>query len=135
MYNVYEELSKLYEEESLVEMALSRLDAMDRCISYGEQFCEHFNIICEEGIESDNFNHHCGELQGWYKIVCKIKTKNNNKELSNEDLVDWFFTAGANVEDVINKDYISIYKKFINIMLNNRNNQQLVSDIISDLLS
>lgn len=134
MYNVYEELSKLYEEDILIEMALARRDAIDRCISYGSEFCEHFNIICDEGIYSDDFKHHCGELQGWFKIVCKIKLKDTKKAPSNEDLVDWFFTAGQNIEDVIKKNYISIYEKFVDIMLNNRDDSKLVSDILEDLL-
>lgn len=120
--------------EKLIEMALSRLDAMDRCINYGERFCEHFNIICSEGKQSENFKHHCAELQGWFKTVCKIKTKHNGKALSDEDLTDWFFTAGTTMEDVINKEYISIYKTFVEALLCNKDSNKLISDILEDLI-
>ena len=117
----------------LIEMALSRLDAMDRCISYGERFCDHFNLVCKNGLASSDFKHHCGELQGWFKTIKKIKTKSDNKELKNEDLIDWFFTAGQNIEDVIQPEYVETYKKFIDRLL--ANNDQLISDILIELLS
>ena len=114
-------------------MALSRLDAMDRCISYGEKFCDHFNLICKNGIEASDFKYHCGELQGWFKTIRKIKTKSDSKGLRNEDLIDWFFTAGQNIEDVIWPEYLEIYKKFIDKLLTNDDN--LISDIMTELLS
>ena len=120
-------------QQLLLEMALSRLDAMDRCIDYGEKFCEHFNIICKEGINSANFKHHCGELQGWFKIVSKIKFKHNSKPITDEDLIDWFFTASQTYEDVIDSDYLDVYKKFIQKLLLRDN--QLISDILIELLS
>ena len=122
----------LLHEENLLEMALSRLDAMDRCIAYGEKFCEHFNLICKEGKDSPDFNHHCGELQGWFRTVKKIKTKHNSKELSNDDLYDWFFTAGSNVEDVVEEKYITTYKSFVNKLLTSNN--ILISNILEELI-
>ena len=117
---------------NLSEMSLSRLDAIDRCIAYGEKFAEHFNLVCKEGKTSPDFIHHCGELQGWFKSVRKIKTKYNGKPLSDENLYDWFFTAGANITDVVDNKYIDIYNKLIEMLLSKNNIS--ISDILSDII-
>ena len=46
-YNAFEELRKL-DEELLNEMAMSRADAIDRCISLGKKFLEHFHKVYTE---------------------------------------------------------------------------------------
>lgn len=45
----------------IIEMALNKLDAMDRCISLGEKFAEHFNkLFTDKEYEQ---NHHLSEMQ------------------------------------------------------------------------
>lgn len=97
----------------LNEMAMSRGDAIDLCISLGEKFIEHFNKIVELGLNDEYFNHHCVEMQAWFDRVNKIKLKTTNKNLTIEQLVDWFFTCGENIEDVVSETSVELYNNFI----------------------
>lgn len=101
------------------EMALLKVDAMDRAIALGEKFAEHFNkLFYDEDFEK---NHHLSEMQAWWNKVKNIKLSYNKKAISDCQLIDWFFTAGQNFEDVIENNFIAKYKKFILNMLKNRN--------------
>lgn len=102
-------------DSTIVDMALSRVDAMDRCISLGKRFIEHFDKIYKNPNDS-SVQHWKGEMKGWLDSVKEIKLKNTNKPLLNTELHDWFFTAGANVGDFIKSpltDEITAYDKFI----------------------
>lgn len=102
-------------------MALSLTQAMDRCMDLGEKFAEHFNKIVDEGISSNNFTHHCIEMQSWWDKVKNLRLKHNNKVISNVNLIDWFFTGGKDVEDLINEDKVNLYNEFLVKLLIDRN--------------
>lgn len=102
-------------DTAVYDMALSRTDAMDRCISLGKRFIEHFDKIYKNPNDR-SVQHWKGEMKGWLDSVKEIKLKNTNKPLLNTELHDWFFTAGANVGDFIKSpltDEITAYDKFI----------------------
>lgn len=102
-------------DSTIVDMALSRADAMERCISLGKRFIEHFDKIYKNPNDS-SVQHWKGEMKGWLDSVKEIKLKNTNKPLLNTELHDWFFTAGANVGDFIRNpigDEVRAYDKFI----------------------
>lgn len=82
----------------LNEMAMSRMDAMDKCIDLGRQFIEHFHKVYAEGKNSKDFVHHCTEMQSWLNYVRSIKLKTTNRYLTPSDLIDWFFTAGECID-------------------------------------
>lgn len=102
-------------DTAVYDMALSRADAMERCISLGKRFIEHFDKIYKNPNDS-SVQHWRGEMKGWLDSVKEIKLKNTSKPLLNTELHDWFFTAGANVGDFIKSpltDEITAYDKFI----------------------
>lgn len=102
-------------DSAVADMALSRADAMERCISLGKRFIEHFDKIYKNPNDS-SVQHWKGEMKGWLDSVKEIKLKNTNKPLLNTELHDWFFTAGANVGDFIKSpmtNEIEAYDKFI----------------------
>ena len=126
---------RLMESHRIDEMALSRGDAIDRCINLGKQFIEHFHKVYVEEIESRDFNHHCQEMQSWYDSVSSIRLKTNNKFLTNTQLIDWFFTLGANVEDYLDNDEeVEHYNNFIVELLSNKRSKKVV-DVLKDILS
>lgn len=96
------------------DMALSRTDAMDRCISLGKKFIEHFDKLFKEP-NSNARNHWVSEMKNWYKAVKEIKLKQTNKPILDGELRDWFFTAGANPQDFMTSpttEELSIYDAF-----------------------
>lgn len=117
----------------ITEMSLSRVDTIDRCMSLGKQFAEHFNVICKESTKSLNFKHHCHDMQVWFDTVLSIRIKPKGKHLTVEQLVDWFFTSGQNIEDIIDEDYQDIYDVLIRKLVSN--DQCKIIDIMSDILN
>ena len=102
------------------DMALSRADAMDRCINLGKKFIEHFDKIYKEP-KSQARNHWEGEMQNWLNSVKQIKLKSTNDIILNGDLRDWFFTAGANPQDFMKNptnEELKIYDNFITNLVN-----------------
>ena len=85
-------------DSDINDMALSRTDAMDRCISLGKRFIEHFDKIYKNR-NSQDVQHWMSEMSGWLKSVRQIKLKQTNDYILSGDLRDWFFTAGANPRD------------------------------------
>ena len=82
-------------------ITLSRVDAMDRCISLGKHFIEHFDKIYTNH-NDQNVNHLISEMTNWYEEVKQITLENTNKPILKGELRDWFFTAGANPESFMN---------------------------------
>lgn len=107
------------------EFANSRQKIVADCISLGKQFAHHFNKIMDEGTESPYFSHHCDELQNYFNQVSSVKFKHNNKRLTTENLLDWFFTTGQNVEDVVKEQYVDAYDKLITYLVVNRDNSNI----------
>ena len=120
---IIEELHKIYEEEQLIEMALTRSDAIGRCTSLGEEFIIHFDKVYTHP-EDNAVNHWKGEMQGWLSSVLKIKLKPNAKHILRGELRDWFFTAGASPEDFMlspNDEELQKYDDFVESILNGSN--------------
>ena len=102
------------------DMALSRADAMDRCISLGKRFIEHFDKVYKEP-NSQARSHWAGEMQGWLNSVRQIKLKTTNDVILDGDLRDWFFTAGANPQDFMSSptsEELKAYDKFTTSVIN-----------------
>ena len=87
----------------LNEMAMTRPDAIDICISLGKKFIEHYHKIYLEP-SSQSRNHWITEMQNWYDKVKQIKLKQNTKPLLTGQIRDWFLTAGAYPEDFVDMD-------------------------------
>ena len=88
--------------EMVNEMAYERADAIDRCASLGKLFIEHFRKICTSN-DNDTKKHWAKEMQSWLDDVKDIVLKQNKKQITFSQLIDWFFTKGSSV-DVIFKD-------------------------------
>ncbi len=114
-------------EEHLVEMAYRRSDAIKVCLDLGFEFINHFHKVMQEGKTGIDFEHHCKEMDTWWRKVRDIKLKHNNKILSDEQLVDWFFTAGSGVDIKIKEPYQGVYKQLYEELLQNRINSDVLS--------
>jgi len=104
-------------------------------MDFGKKFIEHFHKIYNEGKTSENFNHHCAEMQCWLDKCRKIKLKSNNKYLTPVNLIDWFFTAGAGIdEDNGFTDYAEIdtYNEFILALAANKDVK--VKNVLQEIL-
>lgn len=101
----------------LIEMAITRADAIEECMSLGKKFIEHFRKAYKEP-NAEVLNHWCNEMQGWYNKVKGIKLKQDNKPLLDGNIRDWFFTVGADAEDFIdNREETEFYDKFCSYLL------------------
>lgn len=110
----------------LNEMALKRKDAVDHCCSLGKQFVDHFHKCMIEGASSDDFSHHCTEMQAFWDKVKFIVLKPSSKLINFDDLINWFFTYGSDVEHVIKKEYQDTYEKLYLQLLNDRENSKVL---------
>ena len=98
-------------------MAMSRRDAIDRCVSLGKQFIEHFHKVYTD-TDNATRKHHLAEMQNWYDSVMTIKLTTNNKKLNAKNLYEWFFTAGRLVADWFeDEDEIYRYDLFVDLVL------------------
>ena len=116
----------------LNEMALSRSDAIDRCMNLGNQFINHFHKAVLDTIE-ESFSHHCSEMQNWFNMVKDIVLKHNGKRIKSDDLINWFFTAGSSVELKIEEKYQEIYEELYLRLLGNRNSSN-VENILKEII-
>ena len=113
---------KLAEHETsqlnmLTEMAISRVDAIDKCNQLGKMFVEHFHKVVKEGSYSSTFNHYCREMQAWWDKVKNIRMSDNKKLISTDNLINWFFTAGSDIESIIKDEYQNTYSKLMLLLL------------------
>lgn len=115
------------------EFAMSRSDAITVCIGNGKQFMQHFVKVMSDGVNGDNFKHHCHEMQNWFDIINNIKLKGNKKGLSLDQWMDWFFTAGGNIEDIIDYKYITYYEQLILTLMKDKNSK--IEIIMKDILN
>lgn len=104
----------LEEAFQLNEMAMSRIDAIDRCYSLGKPFIEHFHKIYLD-TENPARNHWESEMQNWYNMVRDITLKPKNKHLNMSQMKDWFYSFGSSYEEFFNEDSdeIEAYESFI----------------------
>ena len=106
----------------LLEMALSRSDAISHCIGKGKEFIQHFDKLYHNP-KSIDAAHWAKEMQAWYNDVNLIKLKTNSKKLLSTQLSDWFFTAGAEAKDFMENPTdreIELYDKLQSFVLANR---------------
>ena len=88
----------LFENDVVVnEQAMTQKDAMDRCISLGNQFIEHFDKIYNDKNEDAN-KRRAQEMQDWLEQVNRIKLTHNNRFIPFDKKIDWFFTAGSDAD-------------------------------------
>lgn len=113
------------------EFAESRQKITHDSISLGKQFASHFNKVMDEGKESIYFSHHCNELKNFFNQVNSWKFKSNNKRLTTEDLMNWFFTAGQNFEDIVKKPYVEDYDKLVTYLISNRDDFNIQEFLIN----
>lgn len=109
-------------DNGLFDMALTRQDAIDRCISLGKKFIEHFDKIYNNR-NNNAFNHWAKEMKTWLNQVKEIKLKPKNNYILNGQLRDWFFTAGAAPEDfMLNPDdkELQMYDSFCEKLLSGK---------------
>lgn len=114
----------------LTEMAYERSDAIDECSRLGNQFILHFKKLFTD---NTSFHHHCTEMQSYYDKVYKIVLKYNKKKISNNQLIDWFFTVGSSTELLFDNDNEEdIYNMLMVELL--ANEKSTVEDIMTKLL-
>ena len=135
MLDKYIRLLDVLDEGLLLEMAISRKDALLTCQSLGEEILEHFIKCIEEGVDDISFKHHCNEIYGWFSKVDKIVIKDTKKKLSNDQVREWCFYQLSEPDILIdNKDIANLYIKFTDLMLRYRGSSKLVSEIFYELL-
>lgn len=88
----------LFESETIVnERTMTERNAMDRCISLGELFIEHFDKIYN-GNDGNAIKRYAQKMQGWLDRVNRIKLSHNNRSIPFDKKIDWFFTAGSDAD-------------------------------------
>lgn len=118
----------------LHEMAYSRSTAVDECFSKGKQFISHFYKVMEEGNNSVNFHHHCSEMQAFWDDVKNIRLKPKSKLIAQDDLMNWFFTIGSDVNTYIKEDFQEAYHElYLSLLLNRKT--AMVEDIMIKIFS
>lgn len=112
----------LEELSTLNEMALTKRDAMNRCLDLSIEFVKHFDKIYND-IDNDAINHWASEMQSWLDKVLSIKLSYNNKSLSLQQKMDWFFTSGSDSETLFKDNFTEaeVYDDFINLVAVNNN--------------
>ncbi len=115
--------------KSATEMAMTRQDVIERCISLGKNFIEHFHKVYT--MKSQNFVHHCREMQSWLDSINSIKFKSNLKSLSKTEKMDWFFTVGSTPDYFLKDDEeVSAYENFVVSLL--ANSELTVAEALKD---
>lgn len=118
---------KVYKEQYLIEMAMSRKDALIKVSDLAPKFVEHFDKIYND-IDSDAILHWAAEMQAWLNYVLNIKLKETKKPLSLQQKMDWFFTCGSDSETLF-KDNLTeaeVYDDFIDSIV-------ITDDVIESL--
>ena len=49
-------------------------------------------------------------MQAWYDKVSFIVLKHNNKKIRKDQLWDWFFTVGTDIEELIPTEWLDVYE-------------------------
>lgn len=106
----------------LQEMAYNRSDAIEKCYTYGKPFIEYFHTCMRDLVDNNKelYHLHASKMQTCWDAVKDIKLTSNNKKLLCDQLINWFFTVGSSVEDVIDADYQEIYERFYMELLKDR---------------
>ena len=107
-------IARIIDSKSVKDLAMSRKDAIDKCIELGEKFLQHFHK-CYNSNNKEVIGHWLGEMSGWYNTVKKYVLKENKKPIPSIDLIDWFFTCGSTPETIVpemSEDELSAYDNF-----------------------
>ena len=114
------------------EMAMSKSDAIDRCISLGTKFIEHFHKVYTNP-QSESLNHWVNaEMQPWLNAIRNITLKPNNKHLLCVQISDWFLTAGSNYSDLItdcDDEELEAYDKFSLMIMSGKDVEESLAEI------
>lgn len=105
------------------ELAYKRSDAIEICKNNGLLFINHFHK-CMQDLSENNINrlhHHAAEMSSWWNNVIRMKLTYNNKHLAKDQLVNWFFTAGSDIDEMIQDEYQDLYGEFMILLLSNPN--------------
>lgn len=107
----------------LNEIAYDRSQAVKKCHTLGKQFISHFHKCMKDIYQENNkrLHYHSSEMQAWRDEVKEIKLTYNNKFLSADQLINWFFTAGSDIETAIQDEYTGVYEQLILSLLKDRN--------------
>ena len=118
----------------LNEMSMSRSDAIDRCISLGKKFIEHFHKVYNSPYD-DSVKHWIIEMEGWYNSVKEIRIKPKGKFLGITLLNDCFFTAGAEPTDFVkmSDEEYEAYEKFYTALNRGLSIREAIREIILDI--
>lgn len=116
----------------IAEQAKERSKIYSLCFDLGKQFITHFHKVYQDILKGNytDYMHHCREMQGWWNKVKDIRYKHNKKLITDDNLIDDFFTCGAISEDFLSKNEAYIYDNlFIPALLLDR--EQKISDVFS----
>lgn len=115
----------------LDEMAQERADAIISCMQLGRQFIKHFDKIYHADKDDDNIHHWESEMQAWYDMVKRIKLKHSHKSITNDELIDWFFTSGADFDDLFDDTYeLYLYEEVCQRILENNKIDESIDYVI-----
>lgn len=116
----------------LNEQAMVRADAIDKCISLGEKFIEHFHKVYTSPNDL-SVNHWINdEMQGWLNSIKNIVLKQNNKKLRAIEISDWFLTAGSYPENIVKEmddKELELYDKFCVLILSGNTIEQSFKEL------
>lgn len=114
----------------LKEMAMSRKDALIKVSDLAPKFIEHFDKIYND-IDSDVIMHWAAKMQARLNYVLNIKLKENNKPLSTQQKMDWFFTCGSDSETLFsdNLTEASVYDDFIYSIITTDNVMESLEEV------
>ena len=114
---------KIDEALTLNEMAMPRADVIYSSSRAGKVFLVHFDKLIKDfdSLSRLDLKHHCQEMQSWWDYVRGLTFKHNKKHVSDEDMKDWFFSAGGDFTEVLDKETCLKYEQLIKEMLKNRN--------------
>ena len=119
---------------NLYEMSMPRADAIDRCVSLGKRFIEHFHKVYVSPYD-EAVNHWVTELENWYKLVKEIRLKPKGNFLGITFLNDCFFTAGAEPTDFVemsDKEF-SDYERFYTALDRGLSVREALKEIILNI--
>lgn len=126
-------ITHIQDSQKINDMALSRGDAIDVCMSLGKKFIEHFHKIYSNST-NEAVNHWASEMNSWFYKAKNIKLKSSNCGITETQLRDWFFTSGANFTDFIDDctiDEERIYDKFIRLVIDSNDVKSAVNKLFN----
>lgn len=116
----------------IIDMAMSKNEAIDKCMELGEKFIEHFHKIYKNPNDV-NVNYWAGEMQGWLNTVRKIKLKITKDYLNDGHLWDWFYTACSDPESVVREitpEEAKVYYRVVEKCLISNNVRNSIKEVI-----